>query len=78
MDHEMETKPLHALWRFIGLMLLLVLLAFAWLAVPATGAEQMQGKTANATRMGGAVKVVHVLDNYDTYFDHPGWKPIEY
>ncbi len=172
MNSDFEIKPMRALWRFIGLVVLLTLLALAWRMLPAIGAdphehaadgpsalqldngkkwatddslrlamkkirdsvqkqlpqihdgklsnkgydglakevndqvaymvkncrlpqdadamlhlllvdllqgaEQMQGKTANAPRMGGAVKVVQALGNYDTYFEHPGWRPIEH
>ncbi len=40
------------------------------------GVDAMQGKTKNIKRQTGAVKVLGALEKYDTYFDHPGWKPI--
>ena len=41
-----------------------------------SGAETMQGKTKKTKRQTGALKVLDALENYDAYFDHPGWKPI--
>lgn len=41
-----------------------------------SGAETMQGKTKKTKRQTGALKVLDALENYDVYFDHPGWKPI--
>lgn len=41
-----------------------------------SGVEAMQGKTKGAKRQTGAVTVLGALEKYDTYFDHPGWKPI--
>ena len=36
------------------------------------GADAMRGKNASEARK-GAEKIAHALDNYGTYFDHPGW-----
>lgn len=41
------------------------------------GAEAMEGKNKELDRRGGAMKVMHALDNYDRYFDHPGWRPLK-
>jgi len=41
-----------------------------------SGVEEMQGKTKGTKRQTGAVTVLGALEKYDTYFDHPGWKPI--
>lgn len=38
-----------------------------------TGAETMEGKTANP-RHDGAVRVLEALKAYGQYFQHPGWK----
>ncbi len=40
------------------------------------GAEAMEGKNKVLDRRSGAVKVMHALENYDRYFDHPGWRPM--
>lgn len=40
------------------------------------GVDAMQGKTKSIKRQTGAVQVLGALEKYDTYFDHPGWKPI--
>jgi len=39
------------------------------------GADAMQMKQISKAR-DGAVKIVIALDNYATYFDHPGWQGI--
>jgi len=39
------------------------------------GADAMQMKQTSKAR-DGAVKIVIALDNYATYFDHPGWQGI--
>ena len=41
------------------------------------GAEAMSGKDQKATRQAGAVQVVHSLDSYGNYFDHPGWQSLK-
>lgn len=41
-----------------------------------SGVEAMQGKTNGTKRQAGAVRLLGALEKYDTYFDHPGWKPI--
>lgn len=41
------------------------------------GTEAMEGKNKELDRRGGAVKVIHALENYDRYFDHPGWRPLK-
>jgi hypothetical protein len=41
------------------------------------GAEAMEGKNKKLDRRGGAAKVMHALENYDRYFDHPGWRPLK-
>jgi len=38
------------------------------------GNEILQGKQAKQKRSAGVVKVVHSLEQYGNYFDHPGWK----
>ncbi|MBU1977850.1 MAG: hypothetical protein KJ958_01635 [Gammaproteobacteria bacterium] len=40
------------------------------------GVEAMEGKNKKLDRRGGAVKVIHALENYNRYFDHPGWRPL--
>lgn len=41
------------------------------------GAEAMEGKNKELDRRGGAEKVMHALENYDRYFNHPGWRPLK-
>lgn len=41
------------------------------------GAEAMSGKDQKVTRQAGAVQVVHSLDSYGKYFDHPGWQSLK-
>lgn len=41
------------------------------------GAEAMEGKNKELDRRGGAAKVMHALENYGRYFDHPGWRPLK-
>ncbi len=41
------------------------------------GADAMQMKNISDAR-NGAVKIVLALDNYATYFDHPGWQGIKH
>lgn len=41
------------------------------------GAEAMEGKSKELDRRDGAVKVIDALENYDRYFDHPGWRPLK-
>lgn len=41
------------------------------------GAGAMEGKNKELDRRGGARKVMHALENYDRYFDHPGWRPLK-
>jgi len=38
-----------------------------------SGAEALEGKNKDLDRRGGAMLVVHALENYARYFDHPGW-----
>jgi len=38
------------------------------------GNEILQGKKAKQKRSAGVVKIVHSLEQYGNYFDHPGWK----
>ena len=38
------------------------------------GNEILQGKQAKQKRSEGVVKVVHALEQYGSYFDHPGWR----
>lgn len=40
------------------------------------GADAMAGKRTQLKRQQGAVKVIGALENYGTYFDDPGWKPL--
>ena len=42
------------------------------------GADAMQGKIKGSAPKAGFVQVVQALDNYATYFDHPGWKPLKH
>ena len=42
------------------------------------GVEAMQGKLKNVQRMDGAVKVIGALEQYATYFDDAGWKPLNH
>lgn len=39
------------------------------------GADAMQGKS-QATPAAGATQVVHAMNGYGRYFDHPGWLPL--
>lgn len=39
------------------------------------GADALQGKS-QATPASGATQVVHALNEYGRYFDHPGWLPL--
>jgi hypothetical protein len=41
-----------------------------------TGADAMVGQDSNEAR-NGAEKIAHALDNYATYFDHPGWRGLK-
>jgi hypothetical protein len=43
-----------------------------------SGVETMQGKTKSAKRQTGAVQILGALEKYDSYFDHPGTKPIKH
>ncbi|MCO5105553.1 MAG: hypothetical protein M9907_00580 [Burkholderiaceae bacterium] len=38
------------------------------------GNEIIRGHDAKAKRSAGVVKVVHALEQYGKYFEHPGWK----
>lgn len=38
------------------------------------GNEALQGKSPKAKRSAGVAKVVHSLEQYGKYFEHPGWK----
>jgi len=42
------------------------------------GVEAMERHAKQARRVDGAVKVLGALENYGSYFDHPGWKPIKH
>ena len=42
------------------------------LADVSAGADAMQAKQASEARH-GAQQIAHALENYDAYFDHPGW-----
>jgi hypothetical protein len=42
------------------------------------GVEAMEGNVKQVNRQDGAVKVIGALENYDTYFDDPSWKPIRH
>jgi len=44
------------------------------LATMIEGNETLQGKNAKAKRSAGVVQVVHSLEQYGRYFEHPGWK----
>jgi hypothetical protein len=39
------------------------------------GAAALEGKQKDMSREQGANRIVHALDNYGRYFDHPGWQP---
>ena len=40
------------------------------------GADAMVGQDSSEARK-GAEKIAHALENYATYFDHPGWRGLE-
>lgn len=40
------------------------------------GADALQGKSP-ATPAAGATQVVHAMNEYGRYFDHPGWLPLD-
>lgn len=42
------------------------------------GAAAMAGKRKGVRRQQGAAKVVSALQNYGSFFDHPGWQPISH
>lgn len=37
------------------------------------GAEAMEGKSASTSRRNGALRISQALENYASYFNHPGW-----
>lgn len=39
------------------------------------GAAALEGKQKGVSREQGANRIVHALENYGRYFDHPGWQP---
>lgn len=41
-----------------------------------SGADAMMGQDGNEAHK-GAAKIAHALDNYASYFDHPGWHGLE-
>jgi hypothetical protein len=43
------------------------------LADVSAGADAMQARKASAAHQ-GAEQIAHALENYDAYFDHPGWQ----
>ena len=43
------------------------------LAELTAGADAMSGQKDNKTKRQGAEKIAHALEDYATYFDHPGW-----
>ena len=40
------------------------------------GLDTMNGKTAGAKPVDGLLKVTHAINQYQTYFDHPGFRAI--
>ena len=40
------------------------------------GADAMAGQDSSEARK-GAEKIAHALENYPTYFDHPGWRGLK-
>jgi hypothetical protein len=42
------------------------------------GSDAMQGKLPGTKARDGAVKIVHALDSYGKYFDHPGWSGLKH
>lgn len=40
------------------------------------GADAMMGQDSSKAHR-GAAKIAHALENYATYFDHPGWRGLE-
>lgn len=40
------------------------------------GTDGLGGKNKQLGRHGGTLKIYQALENYNTYFDHPGWRPI--
>lgn len=37
------------------------------------GTDAMAGKDKQTSQRAGAIKIVHALEAYGNYFDHPGW-----
>ena len=40
------------------------------------GNEALRGLDAKTPRGDGVLGVVHALEQYGKYFEHPGWKPL--
>ena len=40
------------------------------------GADAMSGQKNNKARHQGAEKIIHALEEYAVYFDHPGWQGV--
>ena len=41
------------------------------------GADAMSGQKSNKAKYQGAEKIVHALEEYAVYFDHPGWQGVK-
>ena len=41
------------------------------------GADAMSDQKNSKARRHGAEKIVHALENYGTYFEHPGWHEVK-
>ena len=41
------------------------------------GADAMADQKNNKAKRHGAEKIVHALESYSTYFEHPGWHGVE-
>ena len=42
-----------------------------------TGADAMSDQGNSKAKRHGAEKIVHALENYGTYFEHPGWHEVK-
>jgi hypothetical protein len=42
------------------------------------GADAMSNQKGNNARRQGVEKIAHALENYATYFYHPGWRGLNY
>jgi hypothetical protein len=40
------------------------------------GADEEDRRKAATAQAAGASRVIHAVNQYDRYFNHPGWKPL--